>query len=70
MMYMDPLRNDMRGMLEDMLTLAKERNPKIRTMRATITDSENGTYIAFRALDANDNLIANYANFIEKEGNE
>ena len=67
MMYTDPLRNDMRGMVKDMMELAKERNPRATSLRATITDNEKGTWISFRVLDDRENLIANYSNYSPKE---
>lgn len=67
MTYTDSLRNDMRGMLEDMLALAKERNPRATSIRATITENDEATWISFRVMDDRENLIAKYDNYSPRE---
>lgn len=67
MKHEDPLQTDIRLMLEDLLSIAKERKPKIKTLRATVSEYEFGTYLSFRALDANDNVLANYNGYIKED---
>lgn len=64
------LKADISGMIEDMLTLAKSRNPNVSTIRTSITEYDDGTYIDFRVMDAKDNVIVSYANFTSKEDSE
>ena len=66
----DDLIADIRGMIEDMLTLAKSRNPNVSTILTFITESDDGIYIDFSAMDSQENVIAKYYDFTSKEDSE
>ena len=67
MLFTDPLRTDMRAMIKDMFIVAKERNPKIRNIRVSVSEGNDGTWLAFRATDKHDNVLAKFDMLEEKE---
>lgn len=67
MLFTDPLKTDMQAMIKDMFIVAKERNPKIQSIRVSVSECNDGTWLAFRATDKHDNVLARFDMFEEKE---
>ena len=64
------IERDLVAMLKDMYEIATDRNSRITQIHASFAHHEDYDYISVRALDDNDNVIANVSRCDEKEGNE
>ena len=64
MMGNEELINDIRGMIEDMLTIARSYNPDVRSIRTSISVHEHETYIDLHVVDVNEHEIAKYCDII------